>query len=48
MMALQGFAEEMRLAGLDISVERVPRHVAGIWERMGGLGEGSGSGPRMS
>lgn len=37
MMALQDFAEEVRLAGLSISVDRVPRHVSGIWERTGGL-----------
>ncbi len=48
MMALQDFAEEVRLAGLDISVARVPRHVAGIWERMGGLGDTSAFGPRAS
>ncbi len=41
MMALQDFAHEVRLAGLEIGVDRVPRHVAGIWERTGGL-HGSG------
>lgn len=41
MMALQEFAEYVRLAGLEIAVDRIPRHVAGIWERTGGL-QGSG------
>jgi SulP family sulfate permease len=39
MMALRDFADEVRAAGLAMSVERVPRVFAGLWERMGGLGE---------
>jgi SulP family sulfate permease len=46
MLALQSFAEEVRAAGLTISVERVPRVVAGIWERAGGLGSEHQSTPR--
>jgi SulP family sulfate permease len=37
MMALQDFAAQVRAAGLEISVDRVPRHAAGIWDRTGGL-----------
>ena len=46
MMALQDFAAEVRGAGLTISVERVPRVFAGIWERSGGLGPESRTTPR--
>jgi sulfate permease, SulP family len=46
MMALQDFAEEVRAAGLAISVERVPRVFTGIWDRMGGLGPERRATPR--
>ncbi len=38
MTALQEFARDVREAGLSIDVERVPRHIRGIWDRVGGLG----------
>jgi SulP family sulfate permease len=41
MTALQDFAREARNAGLEVTVDRVPRHVAGIWERTGGLDGGT-------
>ena len=43
MVALRDFAREVREAGLTISVERVPRHVQGIWDRVGGIGPESGT-----
>ena len=42
MIALQDFAQEVRAAGIAVSVERVPRVFTGLWERMGGLGGEAG------
>jgi SulP family sulfate permease len=41
MTALKEFAREARDAGLEVTVDRVPRHVAGIWERTGGIDGGA-------
>lgn len=40
MLALQSFAVEVRLAGMEITAANIPQHARGIWHRVGGLDRG--------